>query len=76
MPPFDLAIALAALGERDKALEAVERAYDERNALIWARLHFPMLDSLRGEPRLRVVAERLGRLAPITAGAAGRAGRG
>ena len=64
VPPFDLAIALAALGERERALSAVEQAYDERSALMWARLHFPMLDSLRGEPRLRVVTERLARTAP------------
>jgi serine/threonine-protein kinase len=70
VPFFDRAVALAALGERARALDAVERAYDERNALLWARLHFPMLDSLRGEPRLRSIADRLARTAPP--GSAGR----
>jgi serine/threonine-protein kinase len=64
VPPFDRAVALAALGERENALDAVERAYDERNALIWARIHLPMLDSLRGEPRFVTIVERLARRAP------------
>jgi serine/threonine-protein kinase len=68
VPPFDLAIALAALGRREEALRAVERAYDERNGLLWARLHMPMLDSLRGEPRFAVVANRLARTAPVKRG--------
>jgi serine/threonine-protein kinase len=64
VPPFDLAIALSALGKREEALAALERAYDERNGLLWARLHMPMLDSLRGEPRFEAVADRLARTAP------------
>ena len=72
VPPFDLAIALTALGRREEALSAVERAYDERNGLLWARLHMPMLDALRGEPRFADVAKRLARTAPIRKGADGR----
>ena len=72
VPPFDLAIALTALGRREEALSAVEKAYDERNGLLWARLHMPMLDPLRGEPRFEGVARRLARTAPRRKGADGR----
>ncbi len=68
VPPFDLAIGLTALGRREEALSAVERAYDERNGLLWGRLHMPMLDPLRGEPRFAAVANRLARTAPIRRG--------
>jgi serine/threonine-protein kinase len=65
VPPYDLAILLAALGDREEALEAIERAYEERNALLWARIHFPLFDPLRSEPRWRAVAEKLARTAPV-----------
>jgi serine/threonine-protein kinase len=66
VPPFDLALLLCALGEREKALEALERAYDQRSALLWYRLHMPLLDPLRGVPRWRALADKLARTAPLT----------
>ncbi|MGH9368934.1 MAG: protein kinase domain-containing protein [Thermoanaerobaculia bacterium] len=65
VPPYDLAILLTALNEREEALAAVERAYEERNALLWARIHLPLFDPLRSEPRWRAVAEKLAKTAPI-----------
>ena len=41
MPPFDLAILHAALGERADASTTLEKAYEERNGLLWYRIHMP-----------------------------------
>ena len=68
VPPYDLAISYVGLGEKARALDALERAYDERNGLLWYRIHKPMLDPLRDEPRYKVIADRLARLAPMRAG--------
>src|SRR6202023_1885635 len=39
VPPFDRALLLAALGEREEALSALEKAYEDRNGLLWYRIH-------------------------------------
>ncbi len=68
VPPFDLAVLLTALGESNEALAMLERAYEERNALLWYRLHMPNFDSLTREPRYRKIADRLARTAPLKPG--------
>ncbi len=68
VPPFDLALAHASLGEKELTLAALERAFDERNALLWYRIHFPVFDGLREEPRWRAIADRLARTAPVRRG--------
>jgi serine/threonine-protein kinase len=65
VPPFDLAILHCALGEREPALGALEKAYDQRNALLWYRLHIPSLDPLRNEPRWLALSDKLARTAPL-----------
>src|SRR5262249_51968561 len=50
VPPFDLATILAPLGETDEALAALEKAYEERNALLWFRIYFAMFDPIRSHP--------------------------
>jgi serine/threonine-protein kinase len=67
VPPFDRALLMAALGRDEDALTQLERAYEERNALLWFRIHLPYLDHLAGSPRYRAIAERLARLAPVSA---------
>ena len=47
------------------------RRIDQRNALLWYRIHIPTLDSLRGEPRWRALAAKLGRTAPVHSSASG-----
>ncbi|MDQ6891153.1 MAG: protein kinase [Acidobacteriota bacterium] len=64
LPHIVRAFALNALGERDAALTALERAYDDRNAFLWAMVHVPSFDSLRDDPRWKAVAARLARTAP------------
>ncbi len=65
IPPFDRAIVLAGLGEDDAALSELERALRERNAFLWARIHFPQLRRLAHLPRFRAIAEQLGQRAPV-----------
>jgi TolB-like protein/tetratricopeptide (TPR) repeat protein len=65
VPPFDFAVLLASLGEQEEALAMLERAYEERNALLWYRLHLPTFDSLRSEPRWQAIADKLARTAPM-----------
>jgi tetratricopeptide (TPR) repeat protein len=65
VPPFDRAIVHASLGENEAALDALERAHDERNALLWFRIHFPQFDGLRKDPRWKAITARLARTAPV-----------
>ncbi|MFN2387520.1 MAG: protein kinase [Thermoanaerobaculia bacterium] len=66
VPPYDRAVVLAALGEDDAALDALEQAHRDRNALLWARINFPHWRRLSGAPRFRALAQRLGRRAPVS----------
>jgi serine/threonine-protein kinase len=65
VPPYDRAIVLVSLGDDDAALECLESAYDERNAFLWARIHFPQFKRLAGFPRFKAIEARLARRAPI-----------
>jgi len=56
---------LAGLGEDDAAFDALERALQERNAFMWARIHFPQFRRLAHAPRFRALAEQLALRAPI-----------
>jgi tetratricopeptide (TPR) repeat protein len=58
--PIDLALLYAELGEKDKALDELERAYEVRDsALVYLRSE-PGLSSLRSEPRFRRLLEKMG----------------
>jgi TolB-like protein/DNA-binding winged helix-turn-helix (wHTH) protein/Tfp pilus assembly protein PilF len=58
--PYNLALIYASLGDKDNALEWLERAYEDRSTLlIWIRVD-PRLDSLRSEPRFKAVLNRMG----------------
>jgi tetratricopeptide (TPR) repeat protein len=66
VPWFDRAIAQASLGSDDAVLTALERACQDRNALMWSRIHsFPQLQRLRETPRFRALAEQLAMRAPV-----------
>jgi serine/threonine protein kinase/tetratricopeptide (TPR) repeat protein len=65
LPPYDRAVVLTALGEHDAALTALEQAYEQRNAFLWARIHFPSFEPLAAMPRYRTLVERLARRAPV-----------
>ena len=57
--PVDLAVVYLGIGDKEKALDWIERAIDERRG--WAaylRVH-PVVDSLRDEPRFNQLIERM-----------------
>lgn len=64
VPSIDLATVLAALGDHEAALDALERGREERNGLMWGRIHLHDFIRLRNHPRWRALAQRLNRTAP------------
>ena len=62
----DLATLLTALGEHEAALDALERAVQERNALMWSWVYQAEYRPLRSHPRWQAVARQVGRTAPVT----------
>jgi DNA-binding winged helix-turn-helix (wHTH) protein/TolB-like protein/Tfp pilus assembly protein PilF len=58
--PYNLALIYTSLGDKNNALEWLEKAYEDRSTLlIWIRVD-PRLDSLRSEPRFKGVLRRMG----------------
>ena len=60
VPAYYFALVHGALGGRDEALRALERAYEERSTVLAYLLIDPRLASLREEPRFAALARRLG----------------
>ena len=57
---MQFALAHAALGDREQALQFFERALEEREPdMLWLAVD-PRADDLRSEPRLKQVAAKLG----------------
>lgn len=63
---LDIAEVLTPLGDHEGAVDALERAREERNALLWSRIYFPTHIPLRTHPRWNALAEKLGRSAPVS----------
>jgi serine/threonine-protein kinase len=57
---FDLALLHLALGEKDAALAALERAVDDGSQMVGYLNVDAALDPIRAEPRVRGVAQRIG----------------
>jgi serine/threonine protein kinase/Flp pilus assembly protein TadD len=64
-PPLDRAPLLVLLGNHSGAVEALLQAYDERNAFLWARIHWRDFDPIRGDARFRAMIDRVTRRAPV-----------
>jgi serine/threonine-protein kinase len=59
----DLAVASLALGEKEQALDWLEKGYEDRNWWMpWLKVE-PRFDPLRSEPRFQGLVRRVG-LAP------------
>ncbi len=56
---FELACLYAKIGDKEKALEYLERAYEERNFQIAVLQVEPQLDSLRNDPRFADLVRRV-----------------
>ncbi len=48
------------LGEKDKALDWLERCYEEQDWYCWSLKVFPMFDPLRAEPRFQALLKNVG----------------
>jgi len=58
--PYPLAFVYCALGDKDKALSSLEKAYEARSTWMpWIKVE-PKFDSLRSEPRYAALLSRLG----------------
>jgi serine/threonine-protein kinase len=58
--PYDLAILYTGLGDKDRALEQLNKAFDERAGWIIYLKVEPLFDPLRSEPRFADLVSRLG----------------
>jgi TolB-like protein/Tfp pilus assembly protein PilF len=56
---FWVARVYAGLGQKDKALEYLERAYRERSGTMWALKMDPQCDPLRSDPRFQDLLRRM-----------------
>ncbi|MEK6288400.1 MAG: tetratricopeptide repeat protein [Acidobacteriota bacterium] len=51
VPPYDLAVLYTGLGEKDRAIEQLKKAYEERTGMIINLKVEPLFDPLRSDPR-------------------------
>ncbi len=61
VPALDIATIHASLGDRDSALQLLERAFEERSTNISFLEYDPSFDSLREDPRFVALVERIGK---------------
>jgi len=59
VPSYQVALVHAGLGDKDKAFESLEKAFEERSTLLTYLNMDPRWDSLRGDPRFRAMLRRL-----------------
>jgi TolB-like protein/Tfp pilus assembly protein PilF len=60
VPPYNVAIIYAGLGDKDQALAWLERAYADRSFYLTWLKYDPQLDSLRSDPRFADLLRRVG----------------
>ncbi len=58
--PYAFFMAWLGVGQHEVALESLEAAFDERNALLWFLPTEPRYDPLRNDPRFIALAQRYG----------------
>ena len=58
--PYATATIYAALGEKDKAIELLDEAYEERSRFVPFLAVDPKFDSLRSDPRFQDLIQRVG----------------
>ncbi len=59
IPPTEIAVIYAGLGERDTAFGLLERAYEERAFLIDSVKVNPLFDVFRGDPRFDALLKKM-----------------
>ncbi len=69
VPSYQIALVHAGLGDKDKAFEYLEKAFEERSTLLTYLKMDPRFDSLRGDPRYQAMLRRLNFLGePVKSG--------
>jgi eukaryotic-like serine/threonine-protein kinase len=58
--PANVAVAYAVAGDRDKAFQYLESAYEQRDDELVAVIRFPAFDSLKSDPRWAALLKKLG----------------
>jgi TolB-like protein/Flp pilus assembly protein TadD len=59
VPSYQVALVYAGLGDKEKAFESLERAFEERSTLLTYLKMDPRFDSLRKDPRYQAMLRRL-----------------
>jgi hypothetical protein len=58
--PYDIALIHIGLGDKERAFEFLDKAYQDRNEqMCWLKVT-PELESLRDDPRFSDLARRMG----------------
>ena len=57
--PYDLAVLYTGLGEKDRAIEQLNKAYDDRAGWIINLKVEPLFDPLRSDPRFADLLRRM-----------------
>jgi serine/threonine protein kinase/TolB-like protein/Tfp pilus assembly protein PilF len=61
VPPFSRALVYTGLGDKDQAIEWLEKAYEERSPyLLYMSFAHPVWDPLRSDPRFQELVRRMG----------------
>ena len=60
VPPYNIAIVYAGLGDKGQAFAWLDRAYDERSGYLTWLTTDPQLDNLRSDPRFADLMRRVG----------------
>jgi len=58
--PFDIAVVYAALGDTGRALDWLDKAYQDQSEMLLFMDIYPPLTELRGNPRFRNLVQRVG----------------
>ncbi len=58
--PYKIALLYTRIGEKDKAFEYLDKAYNERSPLLVAIRSDPELDTLRSDDRFADLLQRVG----------------
>jgi tetratricopeptide (TPR) repeat protein len=70
VPPLYFALMYIGLGDRNKAFQALDQAYEERSEYLVYLPTEPLADPLRSDPRFPQLLKRLGLTAPAISAAA------
>ena len=60
VPPYNIAIVYAGLGDKEQAFAWLERAFEERSGYLTWFTTDPQLDNLRSDPRFADLLRRVG----------------